>query len=243
MTAYVVDGDKGGVGKSFIARALADNLIANQGGGKVIIIDCDASNPDVVCDDGFSQSEIVGNVEVQGIVSPVVDQEGWYKTIDTACELATSDDVNFVFSLPAGAGLHIDDTVLSMLELISPIKTIWAMGRDKSSIDQLGMRLNRAPLFYERGLIALNEYHGTIDRATFSTWNASDIRAACVEPGLWGEFAVPHLNAFITRQIGSMPLHRAIEKSAKGELSPTIKIGVEMFRRIFGMKFRAALGG
>lgn len=245
MTAFVIDGDKGGVGKSFIARAVADHLITRKSGGKVVVIDCDASNQDVVCADGFGDSELVGGVEVQGVVSPVVDQEGWFKTIDTACAIATargSDDIDFVFSLPAGAGLHIDDTVLSMLTLIAPIKTVWAMGRDKSSVDQLGARLDRAPLFYEHGLIALNEYHGTIARATFALWERSPIRAASVEAGLWSEFAVPHLNAFITQQIGSMPLHRAVEKSAAGELSPTLKIGIEMFRKVFGTKFRAALG-
>lgn len=64
MAAYIIDGDKGGVGKSFVARAAADYLITHKTGGTVAVIDCDPSNADVVGGDGFYESETVGEVEV-----------------------------------------------------------------------------------------------------------------------------------------------------------------------------------
>lgn len=149
MTAYIVDGDKGGVGKSFVARAIADYLITNKPAGRVVVVDCDPSNADVVCDDGFS-NETVREVEIVGLRSPVAGQEDWFKTVDEAVKLV-QPDTDFVFSLPAGAGLYIDDTVLSMFDLIGPARTIWVMGKDKSSTDQLKERLDRAPMFYEHG--------------------------------------------------------------------------------------------
>ncbi|MBP0657357.1 P-loop NTPase, partial [Mycobacterium tuberculosis] len=40
----VVHGDKGGVGKSMVAQALADNLMSS--GVKVAIVEADTQNPD-----------------------------------------------------------------------------------------------------------------------------------------------------------------------------------------------------
>jgi CO dehydrogenase nickel-insertion accessory protein CooC1 len=66
MAAYIIDGDKGGVGKSFVARAVADYLITNKADGRVVVIDCDPSNADVVNDGGFYGEEAVGGVAVVG---------------------------------------------------------------------------------------------------------------------------------------------------------------------------------
>lgn len=242
MAAFIIDGDKGGVGKSFVARAVADYLITNKSGGKIVVIDCDPSNADVVGGEGFYEGETVGGVEVVGLRSPVSSQEDWFSTVDRAVRLQ-SPDTDFVFSLPAGAGLYIDDTVLSMFELIAPVKTVWVMGKDQSSIDQLDQRVKRAPMFYETGVVAMNEHHGPMARGTFDGWSRSPVRRTIVRPGNdgWKEITVPPLNAFITKQIGPMPLHRAVARSEKNELSPTIRVGIEAFRRVFRAQLNAAL--
>ena len=239
MAAYIIDGDKGGVGKSFVARAVADYLITNKTAGKVVVIDCDPSNADVVNDGGFYE-EAIGGIEVVGIRSPVSSQEDWFSTVDRAIKLA-QDDADFVFSLPAGAGMHIDDTVLSMFSLIGTAQTVWVMGKDQSSIDQLEERVQRAPMFYERGIVALNEHHGPMSRGTFDLWKMGSTRKRLVHQGGWSEIVVPPLNAFITRAIGTMPHHRAVARSEKNELSPTIRVGIEAFRRVFRNELREAL--
>jgi len=66
IKSYFVDGDKGGVGKSFISRCLVDSFINHEVSGmpkidKLIVIDADPMNPDVVCDSGY-QSEVINPV-------------------------------------------------------------------------------------------------------------------------------------------------------------------------------------
>lgn len=240
MASYIIDGDKGGVGKSFVARAVTDYLITNKAIGKIVVIDCDPSNADVVCDNGFYEGETVYGVDVIGLRSPVSSIEDWFATVDRAVKLQSSD-TDFVFSLPAGAGLYIDDTVLSMFSLIGPAQTIWVLGRDQSSIDQLEERVQRAPMFYETGIVALNEHHGSMTRGAFDGWLMSAVRKHLVRNDCWKEIIVPPLNAFITKQIGPMPHHRAVARSEKNELSPTIRVGIEAFRRVFRAQLRAAL--
>ena len=242
MAAIIIDGDKGGVGKSFVARAVTDYLITNKAGGKIVVIDCDPSNADVVCDSGFYEGETVSGIEVIGLRSPVSSIEDWFATVDRAVRLQ-APDTDFVFSLPAGAGLYIDDTVLSMFSLIGPAQTVWVMGKDQSSVDQLEERVQRAPMFYETGVVALNEHHGSMTRGAFDGWLLSAVRKHLVRNDGWTETIVPPLNAFITKQIGSMPHHRAVACSAKNELSPTVRVGIEAFRRVFRAKLHAALKG
>lgn len=241
MASYIVDGDKGGVGKSFLARAIADYLIISKTRGRIAVIDCDPSNADVVCPGGFDDAEKINELEVLGVKSPVASQEDWFATVDRATKYAQQGEIDFVFSLPAGAGLYIDDTVLSMFGLIGPVKTIWVMGKDQSSVAQLEERVNRAPMFYEKGVVALNEYHGAASRGTFSAWQKSMIHRQIVRADGWHEIYVPALNAFVTRSINTMPLHRAVALSEKNELSPTIKIGIEAFRRAFRVQLTSAL--
>lgn len=242
MASYIIDGDKGGVGKSFVARAFADYLITNKAGGKVVVVDCDPSNADVVGGEGFFEGETVGGIEVVGLRSAVSSQEDWFATIDRTVHLQGAD-TDFVFSLPAGAGLYIDDTVLAMFELVAPVQTVWVMGKDRSSIEQLEERVARAPAFYETGIVAVNEHHGAMARGTFDGWSRSALRRNIVRPGNdgWKEIIVPPLNAFITKMIGPMPLHRAIARSEQNELSPTIRVGIEAFRRVFRAQLHAAL--
>lgn len=241
MAAFIIDGDKGGVGKSFVARVVADYLIDTTPGGKLVVVDCDPSNADVVGGNGFYEHEVVGETEVIGMLSPVQDQEGWFNTVDKATQLSSSD-TNFVFSLPAAAGLYIDDAVLSMFELVAPVQTVWVMGKDASSVDQLNERINRAPAFYERGLIALNEHHGPLSRGTFDLWLGDPLRQGIVGPDGWSEITVPGLNPFVTKLIGNMPFHRAVALSGGGKLSPTIKVGIDVFRRTFRHQMTAGEG-
>ncbi len=58
IRTYFVDGDKGGVGKSMVARAVVDMLIQSERFlmppvDRLFIIDADPTNADVCCPGGF----------------------------------------------------------------------------------------------------------------------------------------------------------------------------------------------
>lgn len=241
MTVFIVDGDKGGVGKSFVARSLADHLIEKKSTENIVLADCDPSNADVVCEAGYSEFEVVDDVNVHGVVLPTASPDDWYKTVDAICsKFAELQSVDYVFSLPAGAGLHIEESVLQMFDILGPVKTVWVMGATQSSADQLMARFDKMPYFYEKGLVCLNEYHGQVKRGIFDFWFDDDTRNVLVKAGDWEEFTIPPLTPFIMKNIGLMPFHTAVKQSIDGEISPTIKIGIQAYRKVFAANFSKA---
>lgn len=242
MTMIIVDGDKGGVGKSFVARAVADYVLLHKNGGRLFVVDTDPTTPDVAGGKGgFSlTSKTFNGVEVSGIYSPVTSVDDWFATIDQIAKLSSSSENDFVVSLPAGAGLNITDTVLDLFSLASPVFTIWVVGRGEGSVNALNARTNRAREFYSKGIVALNNFFGSQDKGTFFEWTGSGLRTQLISGG-WREIAVPVLNAFVVKAIGTTPLHEAHQSSAEGNASPTIRIGIEAFRRAFWAQLQPAI--
>ena len=113
IKSYFVDGDKGGVGKSFASRCLVDSFINHEVSGmpkidKLIVIDADPMNPDVVCDNGY-KNEAVNNIHVIGLQRPIKSEDDWLNLINELAEtqINETDEIRLVFSLPSAAGLYI----------------------------------------------------------------------------------------------------------------------------------------
>jgi hypothetical protein len=224
MATFFVDGDKGGVGKSWMARALADYLMTSRHCGKLVIIDCDPSNPDVVGENSYT-SETAEGVEIIAHRFPITSADDWPAVIDFVIGNMKSSDADCVFSLPAGAGLHIDAETIQMQELLTPALTVWVMGTDQSSIEQLEHRVERSETFYSKGIVALNSYHGQLEKGAFAKWNESLLYRMLG----WPEIVIPRMNPFGTSVIGTMPFHRVLREGSN--LSPTIPIIINGFRR------------
>jgi hypothetical protein len=236
MATFFVDGDKGGVGKSFMARALADYLLTTGHCRKLVVVDCDPSNPDVVGDNAYASETTESGIEIVAERKPVKNADDWPAVIDFALQHVTGGEkVDCVFSLPAGAGLYIDHTTIEMQALLQPALTVWVMGTDKSSVDQLEARLNKSTSFYAYGIVALNTYHGQPDKGAFWQWNESNVRTM-VEHS-WPEITIPRVMPFGVESIGTQPFHVVLRNK---RISPILPVIINGFRRELHSQLDAA---
>ena len=246
IKTYFVDGDKGGVGKSFTARAIADMLIQSERFhlprqiSRLMVVDADESNQDVCGSGGFVPEAVNGckiDIMMRGIVTP----EQWTfagNEVSAKIEDWPEDsDGRIVFSLPAGAGLAIAQAS-EVTEIMSALNAVhvWVIGTDHESVRQLQERLDRFPKFYERGFVILNMRHGTRDK--FSFWQQSATRTQAMDSG-WREIELPVLTPFVASELSRTPLHQAESNRAVnggGKLGLGSFIAVKTFRGIAGAR-------
>ena len=94
IKTYFVDGDKGGVGKSFATRCLVDSFINHKVSGmpeikKIIVVDADPMNPDVVTDDGYT-NETINEIQVITKQHPIKSEDDWLNIINDLGNLCKS---------------------------------------------------------------------------------------------------------------------------------------------------------
>lgn len=217
IKSYFVDGDKGGVGKSFVSRCLVDSFVNHEVSGMpkidtLIVIDADPMNPDVVCDNGY-KNETVNNIQIIGLQRPIKSEDDWLNLVNelTETQVNETDEIRLIFSLPSAAGLYITESVLSLMALINPTP-IWVMGIDASSTNQLEVRVGKSPMFYQHGVVLINLKHGA--GKAFDCWDKSNIRKVLLsgEDYSWTELELPAMMPRAAELIGSMPLHTVISK-------------------------------
>ena len=246
IKSYFVDGDKGGVGKSFASRCLVDSFINCEVSGmpkidKLIVIDADPMNPDVVCESGY-KNEVINNVKIIGLQRPIKSEDDWLNLINELAEtqINETDDIRLVFSLPSAAGLYITESVLSLMALMNPTP-IWVMGIDASSTNQLEARVGRSPMFYQSGVVLINLKHGA--GKSFEFWDKSNIRKNLLscEDYSWMELELPAMMPRAAELIGSMPLHTVIEKGnvAGSGVAIGTRTVAQTYRGIVGRKLAA----
>ena len=219
LRTYFIDGDKGGVGKSTVARAICDMLILSERFmmptvDRLIIVDADPTNQDVCGPEGYAD-ESVGKTDIQALRRPIRTGEDWKAVIDELAEMIdlrgaqgdSASNTRIVFSLPAGAGLVLleNPVVLEMIALFNGVP-VWILGNEASSVRQLQARLDVAPSQYEHGYAIRNLKHGTAQ--SFSIWNNSDTRKIVTDWG-WGEIDLPVFMSSVAADLGCTPAHRA----------------------------------
>ena len=243
VKTYLLDGDKGGVGKSFAARCLVDSFLNHTVTGmpeitKIIIIDADPMNPDVVSEDGY-KTETVNGIEILAIQHPIKSEGDWVDITNTLEKLIlnSQDQIRVVFSLPSAAGLYINETVMSTLKAFNS-RIIWVMGTDASSTNQLEDRVNNSPNYYENGYILINLKHGT--HKSFDYWYQSDVRKTLLSEDAykWKEIDLPPMISRAAELIGSKPFHQIVETgSVLGtEIGIGTRTAAQIYRGIAGKK-------
>lgn len=240
LKTFFVDGDKGGVGKSTVARAIIDMLIQAKRFGfpavdTIIVVDADPMNADV-CGTGGYTNEVVGNTEIVAIRFPIAVFDDWKEAIDMLFDALNKYDyenknVRVVFSLPAAAGLVLleNPDVFSLISILNGIP-VWVLGNEESSVEQLKRRIEVAPLQYALGFAVRNLKHGPIK--SFDCWNNSEVRKTVLDWG-WQEIDFPICMASVINDIGGTPAHRvvALKTGLNGKpLGPGTRIVYEGYR-------------
>lgn len=114
---YVVDGGKGGVGKTFVAVALAETLLST--GRKIRVIDADDQNP--------SAARRLAKADHQVTLLPARNETEWMALLDNVYDHSEATIVD----LPAGAGRWVEEaneTVISGFEALGrPVHVIWVL--------------------------------------------------------------------------------------------------------------------
>ncbi len=212
IRTYFVDGDKGGVGKSMIARAIVDMLIQSERFllppvDRLLIIDADPTNADVCCPGGFVD-ETVGKTQIIAIRHSIRFADDWYAIISMLDDhkLDRDNENNrVVFSLPAAAGLVLAENtdVFEMMEAFNGFP-VWVLGNERSSVEQLEKRIEAAQHRYAQGFAVRNLKHGVA--ASLSYWNNAETRKNVLAWG-WQEIDHPVLASSIAVEIGHVPAH------------------------------------
>lgn len=156
-----IDGSKGGVGKSAVAQAVIDTL--QEQGKKILLIESDTSNPDVLnCYEGI--------VETIGLKLDV--KEGWIALLNAV----HGTDATVV--LNAGArndeGIANYGTLLmtALPELNCPFITLWVINRQRYSLEAL--RTYRKTMKSTALHVVRNLHWGSPEK--FELFNGSDTK-------------------------------------------------------------------
>jgi len=249
IKTYFVDGDKGGVGKSFAARAIADMLMQSarfklpKPIRQLLVVDADESNQDVCGDGGFPEIETVNGCNVRGMFAPISTPQQWVQAGDRVFDAIPQwgdDEGRVVFSLPAGAGLAIAKAaeVTAVMEALNAVH-VWVIGTDAGSVEQLQQRIDAFPAFYQQGFVIRNLRHGVAD--DFTHWNKSATRAAVKDWG-WQEIDLPVLTPSVASDLARTPLHIAERDKASTngkKLGLGSQVSVKTFRGIAGDRLAA----
>lgn len=206
LKTFIVDGDKGGVGKSMVARALVDLYKSAVESGlpacTVGVVDGDMGNADVAGDDAINAERLGGPAEVLDL-----------KTLDGWAELAntlegfiegTEGEYRVVISMPAGVGHAMFDGTKSVVhEIMTAINAVpvWVMNRTIESVNALERRVTDNPQTYRHGLIVKNTFFGPADK--FEVWEGSDIKSSL--GAAWQETDFPELYSMANLAVGRQP--------------------------------------
>jgi len=165
----IVNGSKGGVGKSLTTMALLDYFSVNR--KFVKLVDGDTNNPDVWRCYGRA---------TDGEVLDLDDVEGWIRLVNI-CDAAPFKAV--VVNTPArsNAAVHKHAAILldSLRELARPLITLWVINRQRDSLELLKdyMETNRGSLVH----VICNGYFG--EEHKFELYKDSPLREAVTTLG------------------------------------------------------------
>lgn len=219
LKTYIIDGDKGGVGKSLAARALVHHFISKseEDRPKVAVYDADLSNPDVCGDGGLITDASLGIIAANLI--DLSTENGWIEFAGLVSKLtaaAQTTEVRCIVNMPAQIGTRaFDGSIPIVNEVLREANAIpvWLLSRTQESLRSLAYRIRNMPSRYEQGLIIKNLFFGSTDK--FMLWEKDELHDL-VTGGGWLETELPELNDSLTVMIGRKPFHEVLYKGING---------------------------
>jgi len=238
LKTFLVDGDKGGIGKTMVSRIIADAYIKREATGlplaKIVCLDADHTNPDFAGAGGYAADT---SIFATGLIN-LDDPDNWMEmmnTVEPYLEMAETEEVRIIVSLPATiqrAFVTGSEAVGQAMEMLNAVP-VWVVGDTQDSVMQLQKRYELMPRRFEHGIVVLNQKFG--DRDKFVHWNGSAIQKELVGSGDWIETTIPVLGAATARRLGRTPFHIAeITRQGMGgeKLGLGDFIAVKAFRNV-----------
>jgi len=213
----LVDGDKGGVGKSLATRALVQFYLEQppETRPRLVIFDADHSNPDVCGREGMKAGD---GILSTGLID-LSTETGW---IDFAgrLEKVRNLECRVIVNMPAQIGSVFDGRVGIVGEVLREAHAIpvWLLSRAQESITALEHRLRHLPTRYTTGLVVRNLFFG--DSNKFVLWEGSSVRHRLLSGTGWLETELPELNDQLAVMIGRRPFHEVSRLGIEGKPLP-----------------------
>jgi hypothetical protein len=220
LRTYLVDGDKGGVGKSLTTRALVHYHLTMAGDVRPIlaVFDADMSNPDVCGKEGFSLQNSM--LETTQILDLSIEQ-GWIdlsNALDALQNQHEDEEIRVIVNMPAQIGSRAFQGAVPIVgEVLRQANAfpIWLLSRVEDAIRTLEERIKAMPTRFESGLILRNLFFG--ESSKFTRWEHSALRAKLLGLGQegeiqfhWDENCLPEINAGVIDAVGRTPFHVAL---------------------------------
>ena len=159
---YWIGGSKGGVGKSMMTLATLDYLL--EGGAKVLLVECDTSNPDVW--KAYREQTETELIDLD-------EADGWIHFVNV-CD--RSRDKIVVVNTAARNNLAVkkygQTLDASLEELGSRLVALWVINRQRDSVGLLKQFMAALP--HAEVHVVRNGYFG--DEKKFELYNASKVR-------------------------------------------------------------------
>jgi hypothetical protein len=200
----LVDGDKGGVGKSLAARALVQFYLEQPADHRprLVVFDADHSNPDVCGRDGLKAGDGILSTGLLDLST----EAGW---IDFAGRLEKIRDIDcrVIVNMPAQIGSVFDGRIGLVADVLREAQAVpvWVLSRTRESITALEHRVRHLPSQYTVGLAVRNLFFGEVDK--FVLWDTSPLRKTLLQGGGWLETELPELNDQLLVMMGRRPFH------------------------------------
>jgi hypothetical protein len=167
----LVDGDKGGVGKSWASCTILDWLL--KLGTKVAAVDADTRNADV-------HRMFKGTMPV--LHANLREHTGWMDVLDFLVE---NPEAIVVISLPAGIGDTMKKEAPSFIQSIKMLKRdlglVWVMNRQADSVNLLNQALTHIGKALSFKVAVKNLMYGDSER--FIRWDTSQTKKKFEESG------------------------------------------------------------
>jgi len=156
----IVQGDKGGVGKSFVARALADYLRNKE--EKLLIIDSDTSNPDV---SRMFESHLPCKL------ADLDNGDGWMDVIDY---IVGYKDHTIIINTPGGIGKHMKKHIKLLVDYLSkqniPLELWWTLSLNHDAVNLLENAYKEYGHHFAKLRVVCNLHFSDGNHAPYCLW-------------------------------------------------------------------------
>jgi len=209
----IVHGDKGGVGKSFVAQAIANDLSANS--NSVAVIDADTQNPDV--------SRMFQN-SMPCALANIRNENGWMDVMDF---VAKHPGYTFVMNTPAGIGEYMKHELIQFYNFLKAqempveMELWWVMNANHDSVNLFSKAHELYGPHFSKVRVVCNLHFTNGERDGFLLWNESPLRIK-IEKTHGPTIYFPGLHIRVVSKIIDpskvMPFSHAVDASAGEEV-------------------------